>query len=90
MKKLIQNYLNKTLHWEYESSNKAVNYYWGISSDVLYGVRIEDLNVYTNHDVHILLQDCAYLDKRSLWKRVSEKNIIELKNIKEIENGSYL
>ena len=23
--KLIQNYLNRTLHWEYESSNKALN-----------------------------------------------------------------
>ena len=33
--KLIHNYLNRTLHWEYESSNKALNYYWGISSGVV-------------------------------------------------------
>ena len=33
--KLIQNYLNRTLHWEYETSNKALNYYWGISSGVV-------------------------------------------------------
>ena len=33
--KLIQNYLNRTLQWEYESSNKALNYYWGISSGVV-------------------------------------------------------
>ena len=33
--KLIQNYFNKTLQWEYESSNKALNYYWGMSSGVV-------------------------------------------------------
>ena len=33
--KLIHNYLNRTLHREYESSNKALNYYWGISSGVV-------------------------------------------------------
>lgn len=33
--KLIQNYLNRTLQWEYESSNKALNYYWGLSSGVV-------------------------------------------------------
>lgn len=33
--KLIQNYLNKTLHWEHESSSKALNYYWGISAGVI-------------------------------------------------------
>ena len=33
--KLIQNYFNKTLQWEFESSNKALNYYWGMSSGVV-------------------------------------------------------
>lgn len=33
--KLIQNYLNGTLQWEHGASNKALNYYWGISAGVI-------------------------------------------------------
>lgn len=32
--KLIQGILNRTLQLEYESSNKALNYYWGMSAGV--------------------------------------------------------
>ncbi len=33
--KLIRSILNKTLQQEYESSNKALNYYWGMSAGVV-------------------------------------------------------
>ena len=33
--KLIQSILNKTLQLQYESSNKALNYYWGMSAGVV-------------------------------------------------------
>lgn len=33
--KLIQSILNKTLQSQYESSNKALNYYWGMSAGVV-------------------------------------------------------
>ena len=33
--KLIQSILNKTLQLQYESSNKAMNYYWGMSAGVV-------------------------------------------------------
>lgn len=33
--KLIKNILNKTVQREYENSKKAVNYYWGMSADVV-------------------------------------------------------
>ncbi len=33
--KLIRSMLNKTFQWEYESSSKALNYYWGISAGVI-------------------------------------------------------
>ena len=33
--KLIRSILNKTLQQEYEASNKALNYYWGMSAGVV-------------------------------------------------------
>jgi len=33
--KLIQSILNRTMQQQYESSNKALNYYWGMSAGVV-------------------------------------------------------
>ena len=33
--KLVRSILNKTLQQQYEASNKALNYYWGMSADVV-------------------------------------------------------
>lgn len=33
--KLIRSFMNRTIQWEYEESNRALNYYWGMSAGVV-------------------------------------------------------
>ena len=33
--KLIRSFMNHTMQWEYEESNRALNYYWGMSAGVV-------------------------------------------------------
>lgn len=33
--KLIRSFMKRTIHWEYEASNRALNYYWGMSAGVV-------------------------------------------------------